>query len=196
MNKKIGIVACGLLALSLTGCQKKVEEPASTEVPTATPDVTEEVSNPVVGYETAEALAEVVGFDITSYAKISSVIEEVSNSEATIMYELVGDDVAQVRVDYGNGAYIQMRASKTVEGIEALAGIYTTVEGVEYDDGSLEYNIMSEDGNKFTNVTTYSEDDVNFSIALVAPINDDTDTPATEEAGDVIEVTEETTEAE
>ena len=200
MNKKIGIVACGLLALSLTGCQKKVDEKVIDEVgpgPVVNPEATEntEIANPIVDYANAEELAAVAGFDIMSYEAVSEPVSQALEGGATVAYQMVSNEIAQVRISYDNGAYAEFRASKTLSGISDLAGVYTSVEGVktgEEDDAPIEYNVALEDRESTMVVTTYTVDGINFAIVNVGPVkeadNEEVDDiPATEAPEDVVE---------
>lgn len=166
MNKKISIVACGLLALSLTGCQKN-------DVSEAPPEASEiEIENPVVEYKTSEELASIAGFDLSSYEEIASVIADAVADGAKVSYSMVSSEIAQVKIDYPSGTSVVARASKTVEGIEELAGIYTTVEGVDKGDGTMDYEITSEDGSTITKVITHSENGINFSVVITVPMTE------------------------
>ena len=187
MNKKVGILVCGLLALSLTGCQKKVDKKVIDNLgpgPVIEPETEKpEVVNPIVNYASAEALAAAIGFDITSYDFVNEPLSQVEN--AKISYQTIGGTIAQVRIDYDNGSYAEFRASKTLEGVESLAGVYGAGEGIPTSDeenAPLKYNLGAME------VLVFSQDGINFSILNSAPVELET------ESGPVIEETEEITE--
>ena len=167
MNKNLKVMACGLLALSLVGCQKQTANNAVNEIDTSEIQVDDdtELANPVVDYASAEELAKVVGYDITSYTTIGDVLAQVTDE--MVFYQTVGDEIAQIRIEKSDGSYTEIRASKTLSGVEELAGIYGAGEGVptaEDEEAAVRYEFGDA-----SEVVVYTQDDINFSILNAGP---------------------------
>jgi hypothetical protein len=167
MNKNLKVMACGLLALSLVGCQKQTTNNVVNEIDTSEIQVDDntELANPIVDYASAEELAKVIGYDITSYITISDVLAQVTDE--MVFYQTVGDEIAQIRIEKSDGSYTEIRASKTLSGVEELAGIYGAGEGIptaEDEEAAVRYEFGDA-----SEVVVYAQDDINFSILNAGP---------------------------
>ena len=168
MNKrKISLIfGTGLLTLSLTGCQKKNEVTVEVEghgpVIENTAD-NEELENPVVDYSSGEELYEATGIDLANETVVLETLE--NNPTDAIFWEKVGDEIAQIILEYDDGSAKTFRASKTLSGLQNLAGVYGDYAGTEMEgNGGMSYII--EEG---TSVEVYSENGINYSIKTEGP---------------------------
>lgn len=163
MNYKKPLII-GMLFVSLVACQETSEPPLDdnqTKVENPTDDNNAEIVNPIVDYSSLDELTQVGGINFNDYETITGILNEAEGNKIT--YQMIGEDIEQITINYENGASVAIRASKTRSGIKELGGYYfDTLNEEENKDNEPVHYVIDD-----LEVSCFSQEDVNFCIANV-----------------------------
>lgn len=163
MKKFFSLLAALLLLLSLTACNKKVEEPVDdnkvSENNKDNGSSNTQLANPFTNYATIDELKAQLGYTINSYDELFTHMTDVTY---TIMTNDQNDQVVTIEAykeTKDTLITLTLRISDKFEGKIELAGIYNELEDLGVDEeGKHNYQADKE------SLVTWDEDNIHYSL--------------------------------